>query len=339
MPDAELLTAEQIDPKDTDVRTPQGYLTVDLTDADRAKLEPWVKNHLEQIETALADVHCRFEEERNQFEGLMPGGDYPYPGAFRVNVPLTKKKVREIANRLKQAYLDSDPIWAVVSHTLPTALTAQIEKALDHQVDNELNLADDLSQCVFESVLHGAGVGAPGWAYREDVRRDVAVYRGFDGLTVQSLADLARFEVDYPNWREDDGLRDLHQQLAKGKDVRDEISYRTATVNRPDFVHIPVKDVRAYPHLNSPDDLQFSPLYGYVKEYTQQELEMLAADETLDETQLGRVFPKPDSPSALDEMESYALLRATIRYQLSEDDEPVRYKIWYEQKSGAILRI
>src|SRR3990167_3455969 len=161
MPDAELLTAEQIDPKDTDVRTPQGYLTVDLTDADRAKLEPWVKNHLEQIETALADVHGRFEEERNQLEGLMPGGDYPYPGAFRVNVPLTKKKVREIANRLKQAYLDSDPIWAIVSPTLDLETVAAIERGMDHQVDNELEITDEISQAIFESVLHGVGAAEP----------------------------------------------------------------------------------------------------------------------------------------------------------------------------------
>src|SRR3990167_3949047 len=183
MPDAELLTAEQIDPKDTDVRTPQGYLTVDLTDADRAKLEAWLKNHLEQIEAALADVHGRFEEEVNQFEGLMPGGDYPYPGAFRVNVPLTKKKVREVANRLKQAYLDSDPIWAIGGANVPQEITQQLERSLDDLVDHKLNALDDLSQALFEATLHGAGFLEPGWCYLEGQRRDVIAYAPFDGLT------------------------------------------------------------------------------------------------------------------------------------------------------------
>lgn len=338
MPDRDLISTEPLADQDEANNAPQGYLTVTLSDEDRPKLEAWVKNHLDQIETAMADIQSRFEEERNQFEGLMPGGDYPYPGAFRLNVPITKRKVREIANRLKQAYLDSDPIWAVISHTLPLDVTTEIEKGLDHQVDNELEAADDLSQAIFEAVLHGVGAIEPGWAYLEDVMRDVAVYQPFDGVNPQTLADLLRFEQDYPNWQDDKEAKRLHNQIARGKEVRSEVVYRTATVNRPCVSHVPAKDLRLYPHLNHRLDLQRSPVYGYVKRYTRLDLEALAADGTLDDDQMSRVFPSADDTSAQREMEDYEVARLTVRYALSADDEPVRYKVWYERKSGAILR-
>lgn len=306
----------------------------------RTKLEAFVKNHLEQIETALGETHGRFAQERAQFEGLMEGGDYPYPGFFRINVPITKKKVREIANRLKQAYLDSDPIWAVVSQTLPQEIVAQVEKGLDHQVDNELFIADDLSQAIFEAVMHGVGAVEPTWAYHEDIVQDVIAYQPFDGVTAQSLMDLIRFEQDFPNWREDEQSRKIHSQLVNGREVRALARYRTATINRPDVCHIPAKDLRVYPWLNSHEDVQFSPCYGYVKNYTRSELEALAADETIDDDQLGRVFPdkSQDEISAEDATEPYEVARLTVRYRLDEDDEPARYKVWYEKQSGAILR-
>ena len=340
MPERTLLRATPLDPEE-DAAEPQGYGAVELSEEARTACEAWIKNHLESLETALAEIHGRFEEERNQLEGHMPGGDYPYPGAFRVNVPLTKKKVREIANRMKQAYLDADPIWAIVSPTLGLDLAAQIEKALDHQVDNELEAADDLSQTTFEAVLHGAGVLEPGWLYGEDVVHDVAAYEGFDGLTAQSLVDLTRFEEDYPDWQDNTIARRLHAKLRNGQRVHHEISYRTTTVNRPTLTHIPIKDVRAYPHLNNWHDLHRSPLYGYVKTYSRDELETLAADGTLDEDALVRVFPKADSDnrSAQDAMESHDVLRATIRYQLPSDDEPTRYKVWYDRRSSRLLRV
>jgi len=337
MPDRELLSAEPLD-ETPEEKTPAGYLSVTLSDQQRGDLEAWLKNHLEQIEAALADVHGRFEEEVNQFEGLMPGGDYPYPGAFRVNVPLTKKKVREIANRLKQAYLDSDPIWAIVSPTLDMDTVSAVERGMDHQVDNELEITDDVSQAIFESVLHGVGALDPCWAYHEDIRRDVVSYAAFDGVSAASLADLFRFEQDYPAWRENDQTRKIHSQLAHGRGFRGEVSYRTPTVNRPDAVHIPAKDLRCYPHLNSPTDLQCSPVYGYVKTYTRQELEDFAADGTIDEDVLGHVFGTDSKDASPREaMEDYEVARLTIRYRLK--GEIARYKVWFERKSNTVLRM
>ena len=342
MPDRDLLSVEPFDPKESEEQ-PQGYLAVKLSDEDRPKLEAWTKSHLEQIETALQETHGRFEEEINQLEGHMPGGDYPYPGAFRVNVPVTKKKVREIANRLKQAYLDSDPIWAVTSDQADAELVAAVERGLDRQVDHDLDLIDDLSQALFESVLHGVGAIEPCWAYFEDVRRDVEIYRGFDGIDPQSLADLLRFEQRYPDWQDNKLARSLHAKIAKGADQRVEVAYRTATVNRPDGVHIPAKDLRLYPHLNSNVEIQQSPAYGYVKVYTRMELEALAADGTIEDDQLGRVFGDDEehtgSESARKEMDAYEVAKLTVRYKLAGDDEPVRYQVWYERESGAIIRV
>ena len=342
MPERTLLSAVRIDPKDESVTQPQGYLAVSLDDPGRSKFEAWVKNHLDQIEGAMADVQTRFEEEVNAFEGLMPGGDYPYPGAFRVNVPVTKKKVREVANRLKQAYLDSDPIWAVNSATLPAELTAAIERGLDQQVDHELNLEDDLAQAIFQAAWHGVGAVEPCWAYCEDIQRDVEVYRGYDGQTFESLADLVRFEERYPDWKENAEARALHGQIASGEDVAAEVEYLAPTVNRPDLVHIPSKDLRLYPSLNSWEDLQASPCYGYVKTHTRMELEAFEADGTIDKDQLTRIWPEQgesEDASARDEMDEVEVLRATVRYQLPGDNQPRRYVLWYERKTSTILRI
>ena len=341
MPERELLSATPVDQLPDDQHTPAGYLQVELSEDERTRLEGWIKSHLSQIETAMQDVLSRFEQEVDQLEGRMPGGDYPYPGAFRLNVPITKKKVREVANRLKQAYLDSDPIWAIASPTLPAKLTQEIERAMDHQVDNHLDLVDDVAQALFEAVLHGVGAVEAGWNYWEDIRRDLETYHGFDGVDPKSLMDLIRFEATHPNWRTEPEELKLHTQIAKGEDVRVEVKYSTATINRPDVVHIPVKDLRLYPHLNSMDDLLKSPCYGYVKRYTRLELEELADNGTIDPEQLIRIFPEKNDESettAREEMDEVEVFRGTIRYQLGADTEPTRYKIWYERKSGAILR-
>lgn len=337
----ELLSYTPLADQPEDALQPQGYLRVSLDAEHRPKLEAWLRLHLEQMEAALADVHARFEEERNQLEGNMPGGDYPYPGAFRLNVPVTKKKVREIANRMKQAYLDSDPIWAVTSPTLPTEITQGVERGLDHQMDHALEAADDLSQSLFEAVLHGVGALEPAWAYQEDVRRDVERLTGWNGMDLESLKDLATFEQTYPDWRDSKPAKELHSKLAKGQDVEVEVSYRTATVNRPSLTHIPAKDVRAYPSLNSWDALQGSPVYGYVKTHTRLELEAFAEDGTIDDDQLGRVFgDTPDNTQdARSAEDDFEILKATIRYQLPGDEQPTRYKAWFERESGAILRL
>ena len=342
MPDRTLLRATTVDPQDDSVTSPQSYLAVRLDDPERSKFEAWVKNHLQQIEQAMSEVQARFEEEVNQFEGLMPGGDYPYPGAFRVNVPVTKKKVREVANRLKQAYLDSDPIWAVDSAELPAELVAAIERGLDHQVDHELSLEDDMAQAIFDAVWHGVGALEPCWAYSEDIVRDLEVYRGYDGQTFESLADLVKFEERYPDWKDNKIALGLHSKLARGEQVAAEVEYRAPTTNRPDLVHIPCKDLRIYPSLNSWQDLQSSPCYGYVKTHNRMELEAFEADGTIDADQLKRVWPKKldsEETSAQDEMDDADVFRATVRYQMPGDSEPRRYAIWYERESCTVLRI
>src|SRR3990167_4871795 len=80
---------------------PNTYLKVTLDPDDRTTLETWVFDHWQQIESQMSDVQARFMRERNQFDGKMPGADYTYVGAFRCNYPVTKKKVREVSNRLK----------------------------------------------------------------------------------------------------------------------------------------------------------------------------------------------------------------------------------------------
>lgn len=338
--DRELLSVKPLDNREEEL-SPAGYLGVRLTPDDRKKLEAWVYLHLQQIESEMAETLRRFEDEDNQLEGRMPGADHPYAGAFRVNHPITKKKVREVANRIKQAYLDSDPIWAVGSGNVTQEIVQQLERALDDLVDHKLNALDDLSQALFSSTHHGTGFLEPGWCYLEGQRRDVIAYQPFDGLTIQSLEGVFQFERDFPNWKEEKEARKLHSLLSHGTAVEREATYTTTLKNQPEFRFIEAKNVRVYPSVNGWEGLRTTPLYGHLRTYTRFELEALAAQETIDADQLGRVFsgtPSED-PSARHEVEPFDILHATLHYTLSKDRLPTRYKIWYERKSHAILRI
>ena len=146
--------------------TPSRYLDVAIAPEARVDLETWLHDHYTQITAEMSVVLERFERERNQFLGRMPGADHPYAGAFRVNYPITRRKVREISNRRKQAYLDSDPIWAVGTDPARPDLLEEsqdVEAGLDTAVDHELEAEDDLSQAEFEGTLHGTGLLEPGW--------------------------------------------------------------------------------------------------------------------------------------------------------------------------------
>lgn len=351
MPDREDLKTQPIEDREEQL-SPTGYLGVTLTPDDRSKLEAWVDLHLKQIESDMAPALSRFEKEDNQLEGNMPGADHPYAGAFRVNHPVTKKKVREISNRLKQAFLDSDPIWSVGGSLVTNEVGQQVERALDDLVDHKLNILDDLSQALFEATHHGAGFIEPGWCYLEGQKRDVINYQAYDGLTMTSLGfpdpqtgevsspGIVQFEQDFPNWLEEKEGRRLHSLLAHGTPVEREASWTEVVKNQPEFRFIEAKNVRVYPSVNGWEGLRTTPMYGHMRSYTRFELEALAEQKTIDGDQLGRVFPAPmtDSNSARQEIESVDIGHFTLTYQLGKDKVPTRYKIWFDKKSRAILR-
>lgn len=332
-------------PDDEQATHPVGYLTVEPSDADRHLLETWVWQHLDQIEKEMADVTARLENERRQYEGTMPAADYPYPGAFRINYPVTKKKSRELSNRAKQAFLDSDPIWAVDvgGHDEQLSKYAQrLEKSMDDLVRDQLEVVTSLSQALFESSLHGTGCLVPDWRYQEDVRRDVETYKGFDGIDPNSLRDLMEFEKNYPEWKDDKALRSIHVQLAKGETVTKEFTYTLPVQNHPVLSYISIKDARVYPETEGFEGLRTTPVYGYLRKYTRAQMRQFVKDETIEANQWERVLPGQQDDEQLDpksEQEPHEVFHATIRYQLSEDDRPVRYKVWLERKSKVILRL
>lgn len=338
------IETEPID-KDSEQLSPKAYLSIDLTEDERHRLQVWIDGHLTQIKQAMSEVLARFEQEDNQLSGNMPGADYPYPGAFRLNMPVTKKKVREVVNWIKQAYLDSDPIWAInTKDNSLLQLAMKVEQQLDFSMDNEIESQDDLAQTLFEAGHHGCGVLVPSWCYEEDVVRDVVSYSGFvPGRnieeSVESLAEIFRFEKDFPNWREEPEARSMHLSLVNGNDVNREVTYTAAVRNKPEHTHVPTKDVRVYPHTEGIKGLRRTPLYGYVRQYTRMELEELAQEGTIDEDSLRLVFPEPlRDESPRDEVEMRDVSHLTIRYRFG-DNPYSRYKVWFEERSKVVLRI
>ena len=346
--------ATPVDP-DATPETPSAYLAVELSESDRTALEAWVHLHLTQITTEMQPILARFQQEVDQLEGNMPGANYPYSGAFRVNAPVTRRKVRDIANRIKQAYLESNPVWGIdLDDPRLFELATKLEKALDTALDHELDEEDDLSQALFEATAHGAGFLMPCWLYHEERVRRVQSWPGFDEDAAQfgrteddlraALQGLFDFERDYPNWREEPELRRLHGLLRRGQDVTREITATVAVQNHPDFQHIPAKQVRVYPTVEGYEGLRTTPLYGFVSTATRFELEELQRTGAIDEDALTRLAPEAPSSTrgdddARSQTEAFEVFQGTIRYRLAGDEDPVRYKVWYAVKEQVLLRM
>lgn len=331
------------EPDSDESRSPVSYLAVKLDDQTRTTLEAWLHLHLAQINTEMQPILARFQQEDDQVEGNMPGADYPYAGAFRVNYPLTKRKVREIANRIKQAYLDADPIWGIdLDDPNLFQLAIRLEKTLDTAMDYELDEEDDLALACYEAAKHGLGVIVPTWAYHEERMRTLESWQGWDGLRLDTLRDIIRFEEKYPNWREQKGLRDIHARLNRGQEVEREITEIVAVKNHPDFQHIEAKQVRVYPSVHGYEGLRATPLYGYLVNQTQFELDAFRDQETIDEEALARVLPavtKHEDADPQAQMEEFEIFKGTIRYALPEDGgTPGRYHVWYAVKEQVLLR-
>ena len=329
-----------------EARHPTTYLQVKIDEQPRRDLEAWLAMHLTQITTDMQPVLARLQQEDDQLAGNMPGADYPYAGAFRCNYPLTKKKVREIANRIKQAYLDSDPVWGIdLDDPALFQLAIKLEKALDTAIDHELDEEDDLALTLFQAALHGTGALVPTWLYHEERVRQLETYEGYDGRTVESLQDLIAFEDKYPNWRETPALVTLHADLARGQRVEREILATTAVINHPDFQHVETKRLRVYPTVEGYEGLRTTPLYGCETDFTRFALEALAEDGTIDAEALARLFPAAGASSAEDtdnaqaQTETFSIFQGTIRTRLPGDDAPTRYKVWYAVKEQVLLRI
>ena len=262
-------------PTDEADKAPSTYLAVTLDAKARADLEAWIDLHLSTIETQMQPVLARFQQEEDQLDGIMPGAGYPYEGAFRVNYPLTKKKVREVANRIKQAYLDSDPVWGIdLDDPALFQLAIKVEKALDTAVIHELNEEDDLSLCLFQSAKHGVGALIPNWLYHEERVRRLETWEPYDGKTLESLDGLLAFEATYPNWREEPALRKLHGQLRAGHRVEREITATVPVVNHPDFQHVESKRLRVYPGVEGYEGLRTTPLYGFGVEWDEYSVDL-----------------------------------------------------------------
>ena len=322
-------------------RTAVGYGTVTWSEEERTACEGWLQEHHTQIMTALQPVLQRFEAERNQFDGVMVGGDYPYVGAFRVNYPVTKRKVREVVNRAKQAFLDSDPIWAIDTDDARLRQPGeQVELALDRLVDNQLQAEEDLSQWIFEAGLHGTGFLSAGWLYHEEERQDVETYHGYDGQHAETLQDLFTFEDRYKTWTEEPEARRLHAQLARGQTVTRLVSYTQPTHNRPRLRWVPCASVRVYPTVAGAEGLRTTPAYGYVVTYTRAELEAFVDTEVLTRDDLNRLLQAQptERPGPLDEAEAFDIWHATVRYAAPGDQDPVRYQVWYATKERILLR-
>jgi len=325
-------------------RAPATYLAVELSEETRTLLESWLHLHLSQIDTEMQPILSRFQQEIDQVEGNMPGADYPYSGAFRVNYPLTKRKVREIANRVKQAYLDADPIWGIdLDDPNLFQLAIKLEKALDTAMDYELDEEDDLALACYEAARHGAGFIVPSWAYHEERVRTLEAWKGWDGERLETLQDIVKFETKYPAWRDHKGLREIHALLNRGRDVEREITETRVVKNHPDFTHIEAQHVRVYPSVKGYEGLRTTPLYGYVVTHTRFELESFAKAGVIDQEALDRILPdaKGDTDAdAQSQVEEFEIFKGTIRYAMPEDrGETTRYQVWYAITEQTMLRM
>lgn len=319
------------------------YMYVKVQSEKLQEFESWISTHLHAIETAMGPVFSRLQEEENQYEGNMPGADYPYSGAFRLNYPLTKRKVRDIVNRLKQAYLDSDPIWAVtVPENFEVALRPlvdKLEKALDTVVDHHLEALDDFAQALFDSGLHGTGAVVPDWDYKRAYRRDIESYRGFDNTTQASLEDLLKFEEKYSDWKDSEDASRIHSKLLSGNDVEFEGDYRAEVRNTPTFRRIQTKDLRVYPKVEGYQGLRTTPIYGYIRHFTFFELKELEESEYLESGSLQKIISgrgtDPNDPNT--QNEPVDVFIGTVRYPV-QGKKVQSYKIWFSVKDRILLR-
>lgn len=337
------VSAERVD-EDKDEITPTGYLNIKVEEGKLQEFETWVGGHLDLIKDTLRDTLARFEEENNQIEGNMPGADYPYSGAFRVDYPLTKKKCREIANRMKQAYLDSDPIWAATlsgdeKNEMEVALADQIERAMDNAVDNNLEALDDLSRAIFNAVTHGIGAIVPSWEYQEAGRKDFETVKGYDGTTEESLNGILDFEDRYPGWKQNKQLLAIHRGLLAGRDFEGEVSYTEAVRNTPVLTSIEPESLRVYPWVKGHTGLNATPIYGYVQQYRYYELEDMAASGWIDEDALKRLreHAQKESQNPQLQNESFEIFVGTANYDLEGDQG--RYKVFYAVEARIMLRV
>lgn len=352
LPDAHDVTVDSMDER-PEATAPTTYLKVDLTEDASHDLAAWLHLHLVAIQAEMQPILKRFQQEQDQVDGNMPGADYPYSGAFRINYPVTRRKVREICNRIKQAYLDSDPIWGInLDDPALFELATKVEKSLDTAMEHQLDEDDDLMLALWDATKHGTGVLIPNWLYQEERVRDLEAFAGVQQDAFlrgeielpQAMQGLLDFESQYPNWQEEKDLRALRTQLLRGQDVEREITKTVVVRNHPDFQHVEIARVRVYPTVKGYEGLRTTPIYGFVSDYTRFELEALAAQGVIDEDALGRLLPATESERDEDatdpeaQQESFEIFQGTIRYKLPGDPTPSRYKVWYAVDEQIVLR-
>lgn len=327
---------------------PSGYLRIsssELSDEKKRDLEDYVCGHLQQIEEQMGDVLERFESERNRFDGTFTAPDFPYRGAFRANYPVTKRKSREVCNKIKAAFIDSKPRWSISSDRLKTTNVQDIEDYIESKWDYEIHSENDFAQCAFQATLHGTGILVPDWVYIEESQRDVESFSGFDGETFQSLKGMAEFEKLYPDWKEEDSLRKIHRKLENGEDVKLEFSYTTPVQSNPKLTFVSCTDARVYPSVNGFQGLRTTPVYGYIRQFTRAELERLVNDGFIEDdwfqdvlSDRGKAEDSSSKETAKSETDEFDIFIATVRTDVVSG-EYERFKVWFDTDTEKIIRV
>ena len=331
---------------------------LELTEEQSERVVKEILAELKVIKQERDDIKLdrRCKALDNQYDGKVSESDLRQ---FNLNRNITKVKIDAIVTSCKQAFFETDPVFAITPRPEygqegGVDVCNKQQDFLDYKMDN-LPIEPEM-----DLVFHSAAVKGVGWLeliydIRREQRKREEFYEskltpvidvqtgkpviGKDGKPAMISLGLKEFIRNWPDAPKD--YPGLCKKLVDGEDISFVATYRETVYNDPRPKYHDIKDVFVRVKTDGYDGLKYTRLIAIRENYTYWELKKEESEDKfrdidkLVETKDGK---RPDNFETLD----FDILKCTYYFRLNESDkEETKIVVWiHEDKKvviGAIL--
>lgn len=352
-------TQEERDKNTQKVDTPIYRLKIDLDDDQKKRLTEDFFEEFEALKTERkdSDLKVKWDKLDVQYDGNISENTRL---KFNLHVPQSRIKVDAITRALKEAFLDSDPKFAVTPRpdfTGKGGLKVAEDQSdfLDFAMDEEIKPEKELSRIFKQGVKKYVGIQKISWGYCRERRKREESYEGkFEPESVGQGGELKvknegleSFLKTYPTALKE--YPGLVRKLLEEKTINVVVEYLDTIDNNPELTSIRVEDFYVRNSADSNKKLRNTHCIAERQRYTWWELlkkeqgeEWENIEELKNSGEIGEDDDHNKESTTLADFKTrdYNVLEATYYFKLKEsDEEEVKIKAWFGEERKVLLGV
>lgn len=295
----------------------------------REELSIHIKETLDKEISNQAPLIDRISKWEDQYKGVKPEKNWPFPKCSNVASPITRSNVDNVFVRIVDAIFNKVKIWIVRARKAEwEGMDIEFEDGLNWLQKNILKFKQQMLSPLLQCLKMGTGIIYIGWTEKPDTKyvyasdkeiadKSIKTYPAVGGRTVKKIESMYRGPKIYPVDRKDFVISSDAKTIQDAYIVgfrtylrKPEIDLRTKKVDL--LTKEPIWDKKEAEKIKFPDN------------WDEQEKERAERE--------GKELEKPESLSV------YEIWQLWTKYDVDEDGEEDDIVVTFHGNSGAIPR-